>query len=70
MLLGDGSVREARQPHMRGGARERLSADELARKAVANMLFGGWSESQAAALQALCAGLYEQQAPVDLSGLR
>ena len=70
VLLRDGSVREARQPHMRGGARERLSADELARKAVANMLFGGWSESQAAALQTLCAGLYEQQAPVDLSGLR
>ena len=70
VTLRDGSVREARQPHMRGGARERLSAAELGLKARANVLFGGWSEAQAEALQALCAELFELQTPVDLSALR
>ncbi|MCA8967603.1 MAG: MmgE/PrpD family protein, partial [Planctomycetes bacterium] len=67
VTLDDGSVVEARQPHMRGGARERLTMDELAAKARANLLFGGWDEARAEALQAVLAGLFEQDAAVDLS---
>jgi len=64
--LRDGSVVEVRQPHMRGGAREPLGADELAAKFRANAAFGGWPEARARALQDYCAGLFD--AP-DLRGL-
>ena len=65
--LDDGSVVEARQPHMRGGALERLTMDELAAKARANLLFGGWDDARAEAFRATLAGLFEQDAAVDLS---
>jgi len=64
--LKDGSVVEARQPHMRGGAREPLGAGELAAKFHANAAFGGWPEDRARALEDYCAGLFD--AP-DLNGL-
>jgi len=38
----DGSVRELRQPHMRGGQREPLSREELVDKFRANIAYGGW----------------------------
>jgi len=40
--LKDGSVREARKAHMRGGAHEPLSDAEIATKFRDNALFGGW----------------------------
>ncbi|WP_029352188.1 MmgE/PrpD family protein [Bosea sp. 117] len=50
--LKDGSVRELRQPHMRGGAREPLEARELAAKFEANLAFGGVDAASIAALRA------------------
>jgi 2-methylcitrate dehydratase PrpD len=58
--LRDGSVREFRKPHMRGGAHERLSPAEIAAKFRDNVRFGGWSESRGAnlgaAIDTLCSG--------------
>jgi 2-methylcitrate dehydratase PrpD len=64
--LRDGSVREVRQPHMRGGAKEPLPRAELLAKFRANVGYGGWSDAQATALAAYCEDLFG--AP-DLSGL-
>lgn len=67
--LKDGSVREMRQPHMRGGAHEPLSAADILQKFRDNAAFGGWarerSEQVAAALDKLVAG-----GSVDLSAAR
>jgi 2-methylcitrate dehydratase PrpD len=43
VTLKDGRVFEERQPHIRGGAQEPLSREEIARKFRANVAFGGWS---------------------------
>jgi len=64
--LRDGTVREARQPHLRGGAREPLTRAALSAKFRANLRHGGWSDAQAAALERCCESLLD--AP-DLSGL-
>lgn len=64
--LRDGSVREARQPHMRGGAKEPLSRAELTAKFTANARHGGWSAAQAQELAQYCDGIFEA---ADLSGL-
>lgn len=65
--LKDGTVHEVEQPHLRGGAREPLSTDELNAKFHANVAFGGWSEDRADQLQTWCAGLFDA---ADLSGLK
>ncbi len=65
-LVG-GAVREFRQPHLRGGAREPLSRAELGAKFHANAAFGGWPRARADALETYCAALFD--AP-DLSGLK
>ncbi len=58
--LRDGSVRELRQPHMRGGAHEPLPASDILRKFHDNAAFGGWlperSERLAGALGAIITG--------------
>ena len=64
--LKDGTVHEVGQPHLRGGAREPLSADELDAKFHANVAFGGWNSDKAAQLQGWCEGLFDAK---DLSGL-
>jgi 2-methylcitrate dehydratase PrpD len=56
--LRDGTVREARQPHMRGGAREPLSREEILAKFRANTRYGGWRDAQANALAAWCQNLF------------
>lgn len=38
----DGSVKELRQPHMRGGVKEPLTRDELIAKFFSNVAYGGW----------------------------
>ncbi len=57
VTLRDGSVREARQDHFRGGVAEPLSAADLEAKFRANCVYGGWSADQSepalAALRAL-----------------
>lgn len=67
--LTDGSVRETRQPHMRGGAHEPLSAADLLQKFHDNAAFGGWarerSDKVAAVLDGIVAG-----GGVDLSAAR
>jgi 2-methylcitrate dehydratase PrpD len=40
--LKDGTVREVRKPHMRGGAREPLTDVEIRAKFLDNLRFGGW----------------------------
>jgi 2-methylcitrate dehydratase PrpD len=58
--LKDGSAREVRKAHMRGGAHEPLSADEILAKFYDNARFGGWPRAQAErlaeALNAMAAG--------------
>ncbi|WP_230532859.1 MmgE/PrpD family protein [Microvirga roseola] len=66
VTLKDGSIREARQPHMRGGAREPLTRDELLTKFRANTQYGGWTEPQSEALAQWCERLFD--AP-DLQGI-
>ena len=67
VTLKDGAVREARQPHLRGGVHEPLTHADLVAKFRANAAFGGWSEAQAARLEGYCAALFEMP---DLTGLR
>lgn len=67
--LTDGRVIETRQPHLRGGAREPLSAADILQKFHDNARFGGWARERAAAL----AGALERIAKggaVELSGAR
>ena len=68
--LADGSVREVRQPHMRGGAREPLAREELVAKFRANAAFGGWDAAGSAALQGFCEGLFERTDPISLEAFR
>jgi 2-methylcitrate dehydratase PrpD len=48
--LKDGSVREVRKAHMRGGAHEPLSESEILAKFYDNARFGGWPRVKAASL--------------------
>jgi len=66
--LNDGSSVEERQPHLRGGAREPLTRQDVIDKFVLNADHGGWTKAQADAALQLMAGLFE--ARVDLSSLR
>jgi 2-methylcitrate dehydratase PrpD len=68
--LHDGSVREFRQPHMRGGARDPLSQAEIDTKFRDNCQFGGWSPAQADALHASLAALFDQRTLASLSEYR
>jgi len=67
--LKDGSLREVRKPHMRGGAHEPLSAADILAKFHDNAAFGGWSRAQsgalAEALNKIAAG-----GPTDLAAAR
>ena len=67
--LKDGTVREVRQPHMRGGAHEPLSSADIAQKFHDNARFGGWTKERATtveqALEQIAAG-----GNVDLSAAR
>ena len=54
------------QPHMRGGVREPLTAEEIHEKALANCRHGGWPDARAAALLDWAGGLPRH---ADLGGL-
>ena len=45
--LTDGTAREFRQPHMRGGAHSPLGADEIEAKFMDNTRYGGWDTARA-----------------------
>jgi 2-methylcitrate dehydratase PrpD len=66
--LRDGSVIEERQPHMRGGAQEPLTRQDVTDKFALNAQHGGWSKTQGDATLGLLSGLY--QGKIDLSSLR
>jgi 2-methylcitrate dehydratase PrpD len=66
--LRDGSVVEDRQPHMRGGAQEPLTRQDVTDKFTLNAQHGGWSAAQDDAALKLVAGLYNGR--IDLSALR
>jgi 2-methylcitrate dehydratase PrpD len=66
VTMNDGSVHEAGQPHLRGGAREPLSADELHAKYRANAAIGNISDDLAGAIEAWCEIAFD--AP-DMAGL-
>src|SRR3954468_16633739 len=66
--LKDGSVIEERQPHMRGGAQEPLTRQDVIDKFALNAQHGGWSKSQSDAALKLMAGMYNGR--IDLALLR
>ncbi len=66
--LNDGSVIEERQPHLRGGAQEPLTRQDVADKFVLNATHGGWTKPQSDAALKLMAALYNGR--IDLSSLR
>ena len=69
--LADGSVREARQDHFRGGVSEPLSAADLEAKFRANCAYGGCDASATdAALLAIRRAIRPSPGPIDLSALR
>jgi 2-methylcitrate dehydratase PrpD len=65
--LKDGRVVELTQPHMRGGAQEPLSDDELRRKFVANVCFGGVDATEAESLADRAADLLAGSGTIDLA---
>ncbi|MGE5526522.1 MAG: MmgE/PrpD family protein [Rhodospirillaceae bacterium] len=68
MTLKDGTVVEERQPHIRGGVHDPLSAEEIADKFRRNCAFGGWTAKQADAFLARAPGFFD--GALDLTMLR
>ena len=67
-ILKDGSVVEERQPHLRGGAQEPLTRQDVIDKFLLNAAHGGWMPARTEATLKLLAGLFQGQ--MDLSSLR
>jgi 2-methylcitrate dehydratase PrpD len=66
--LEDGTVIEERQPHLRGGAQEPLTRQDVIDKFILNAEHGGWTKPQTVAALKLIAVLYSDR--IDLSVLR
>jgi 2-methylcitrate dehydratase PrpD len=58
--LQDGSEREYRQPHMRGGGDAPLTVAELEAKFIENALYGGWTRERAERLLHASGGLFAE----------
>src|SRR5260370_34263690 len=58
-VMRDGTVIEERQPHMRGGAHEPLTREDIEAKFVLNARHGGWPEARIATSLAGVKGLYD-----------
>src|SRR5262252_2162380 len=67
-VMQDGSVIEERQPHMRGGAHEPLTRQDIEDKFALNARYGGWPEARIAPALARAKALYD--GPLDLQALR
>ena len=67
-VMRDGSVIEERQPHMRGGAHEPLTRQDIEDKFVLNARHGGWPKAGIAPSRARAKALYD--GPLDLKALR
>jgi len=50
----DGSIKELRQPHMRGGVKEPLTREELIAKFHSNVSYGGWTRELGEKLLDFC----------------
>src|SRR5215213_11542459 len=61
VTMKDGSVIEERQPHLRGGAQEPLSRQDVTDKFVLNAQHGGWSKTQSDRALKLMAALYRDK---------
>jgi len=68
VILKDGRVFEERQPHIRGGAQEPLTRDDIERKFLGNCQFGGWSAERAQRFLNAVPKFF--RAPLDLTLLR
>jgi 2-methylcitrate dehydratase PrpD len=66
--LADGSVVEERQPHLRGGAHERLERDEIEGKFRLNAAHGGWSDERIAGFLAFARNPFDSR--IDLTAFR
>ena len=66
--LRDGSVIEERQPHMRGGAHEPLSREDIEDKFLLNARHGGYDAARAQAALKLASNVFGGR--IDLSALR
>ena len=69
-VLRDGTVREARQPYLRGGVREPIGHAEIVAKLRANAAYGGWREAETGRLQAWCERLPDQADLGELGSFR
>jgi len=67
--LRDGSVRELRRGHMRGGAHAPLTAGEILAKFRDNARFGGWSDAASEAVIAAVGGIMDGKR-IELSAAR
>lgn len=68
MTLKDGTVVEERQDHIRGGAHEPLTREEIEDKYRRNCAFGGWSKERADAFLAAVPKFFD--GPLDFKTLR
>jgi 2-methylcitrate dehydratase PrpD len=68
VVMHDGSVLEERQPHMRGGAHEPLTRQDIEDKFVLNARHGGWPETRIVPALARAKALYD--GTLDLKALR
>jgi 2-methylcitrate dehydratase PrpD len=68
MALHDGRVMEERQPHMRGGAQEPLTAAEIEEKFAMCCRHGGWDEARIGAALERVRVLFDGR--IDLGVLR
>ncbi|HTZ01848.1 MAG TPA: MmgE/PrpD family protein, partial [Xanthobacteraceae bacterium] len=66
--LRDGTVVEERQPHMRGGAQEPLTREDIEDKFRLNARHGGWSEAHVLATLRRLGSFFDEAA--DLAALR
>jgi 2-methylcitrate dehydratase PrpD len=67
-VMRDGSVIEERQPHMRGGAHEPLTREDIEDKFILNARHGRWPEARIAPALACAQMLYD--GPLELEALR
>jgi 2-methylcitrate dehydratase PrpD len=67
-VLNDGRVVEERQPHMRGGAHEPLTRQDIEDKFALNAAHGGWNEGHIKEALALMRMLYDGR--IDLAVFR
>jgi 2-methylcitrate dehydratase PrpD len=68
VVLADGSVIEERQPHMRGGAHEPLSRQDIEDKFLLNARHGGYDAARAQTALKLATNIFGGR--IDLSALR